>query len=78
MAILDEKRQKILQWLSPLTMDQKQQDTYSRHQESTGRWLLEKKEFVNWLETDESGGTIWCPGNRKYLVQIRSLDPLQC
>jgi hypothetical protein len=65
-AILDEKRQKILQWLSPLNMDQKQQDTYSRHQENTGKWL-ENKEFVDWLESGERGATLWCPGNRKYL-----------
>jgi hypothetical protein len=73
-GILDEKSQKILLWLSPLNMDQKQQDTYSRHQENTGKWLLEKKGFVDWLEADERGATLWCPGNRKCLVRIRPLD----
>jgi hypothetical protein len=39
-AILDEKRQTILHWLSPSKMEQKQQDTYSRHQKNTAKWLF--------------------------------------
>lgn len=35
----DSKIQKILDWLSPLNMYQKQQDTLSRRQGTTGSWL---------------------------------------
>jgi hypothetical protein len=46
-------------------MHDKQQDTFSRQQEDTGEWLLEKKEFVDWVGKDESNPTLWCPGNRR-------------
>ena len=63
---LDEKRRRILEWLSPINMHDKQKDTYSRRQEHTGEWLLKKKEFVDWMEGDDSNVTLWCPGNRTY------------
>jgi hypothetical protein len=51
-------------------MYDKQHDIYSRRQENTGEWLLEEKAFVDWLETDDSHPTLWCPGNRMYSIRV--------
>jgi hypothetical protein len=68
----DNKVGKILDWVSPpaLRMYDKQQDTFSRHQEDTGGWLLEMPEFVRWLEksSSHSNAILWCPGHRKSLI----------
>ncbi|PQE08909.1 hypothetical protein CJF32_00002717 [Rutstroemia sp. NJR-2017a WRK4] len=59
----DDKMRKILDWVSPLRMYDKQQDTFSRHQEDTGGWLLETPEFVSWLENQSSNAILWCSGH---------------
>ncbi|KAI9878652.1 MAG: hypothetical protein M1830_000323 [Pleopsidium flavum] len=59
----DEDAQKVLEWLSSSNMHQKQQDIYSRRQNNTGEWLLKEVTFVEWLTTDSSHPTLWCPGN---------------
>jgi hypothetical protein len=51
-------------------MYEKQHDTLSRRQENTGDWLFEKKEFLDWLENDDSNSALWCPGNRMYFILI--------
>ncbi|KAI9875567.1 MAG: hypothetical protein M1830_008336 [Pleopsidium flavum] len=56
----EKKRQDILDWLSPLSFDTKQNDVYSQRQERTGIWLLEHPNFVPWINGNY--GTLWCPG----------------
>jgi hypothetical protein len=51
-------------------MYDKQQDIYSRRQENTGEWLLNKKAFVDWLEKDNLHPILWCPGNRMYPIRV--------
>jgi len=51
-------------------MYEKQHDTFLRHQENTGDWLFEKKEFLDWMENDDSYSALWCPGNRMYFILI--------
>lgn len=60
----DQDDQKILDWLSPSDMSQKQRDIHSRHHKDTGIWLLEEPLFVEWLEKDISPPFLWCPGDR--------------
>ena len=50
----------MLNWLSPLTFETKQQDMLSRREEGTGLWFLESIEFQNWIASDSS--ILWCPG----------------
>ena len=57
--------QEILDWLSPLNMYQKQQDTLSRRHGTTGSWLLNDATFRDWIDSDDSQRTLWCPGDRK-------------
>lgn len=63
--VVDSRIKEILDWLSPLTMYQKQHDILSRRHGNTGSWLLEDAVFQAWKESDCSQWTLWCPGNRK-------------
>lgn len=61
----DSMIQEVLDWLSPLNMYQKQQDTLSRRHGTTGSWLLNDSAFRDWIDSDDSQRTLWCPGDRK-------------
>ncbi|KAJ7117141.1 ankyrin repeat-containing domain protein [Mycena epipterygia] len=56
----DAKRDKILEWMSPLNSFQRQADIFSRWQPGTGGWLLTSPEFRDW-ESD-CGKSLWCHG----------------
>ena len=53
----------LLDWLSPLNMYQKQQDTLSRRHGNTGSWLLGEPIFQEWVNSERSHRTLWCPGD---------------
>ncbi|KAF2174830.1 hypothetical protein K469DRAFT_756574 [Zopfia rhizophila CBS 207.26] len=55
-----EEHQAILDWLTPLDYAPQQNDFISRRQEGTGQWLLDSKEFKDWLS--ETKQTLFCPG----------------
>ncbi|KIN08970.1 hypothetical protein OIDMADRAFT_110360, partial [Oidiodendron maius Zn] len=50
----------IMAWLSPLDFWKKQNDVFVKRQEGTGEWILDSKEFNDWLFG--SGTTLWFPG----------------
>jgi len=56
----DTERQTILDWLTPINYASQQSDFIDRRQEGTGQWLLNSKEFQEWLT--QSGRTLFCPG----------------
>jgi hypothetical protein len=56
----DQDRQKILDWLTPVDYGPQQSDYIRRRQAGTGQWLLDSKEFNEWL--DQSKQTLFCPG----------------
>lgn len=58
-----QKRQKILEWFSPLNFFKTQQDIFARKQEGTGQWLIDSPAFQNWLSGLDR--TLCCPGIRK-------------
>ena len=59
----DEGRIKsILEWLSPLTFDQKQRDIISKRTAGTAQWVLDSPEFMGWYKSS-SEGVLWCPGD---------------
>jgi hypothetical protein len=66
------ERNVILQSLSRLDFKAKQKDVFAKHQEGTGRWLLEAKEFQDWLNGPISS-VLWRPGNRKSSAKQRTL-----
>jgi hypothetical protein len=61
---LDGECQAAISWLSPLNFCAKQNDTFNRRQNGTGRWLLEAEEFKFWLSGDKQ--SFWCPGLRTF------------
>jgi hypothetical protein len=52
--------QTILDWLTPINYASQQSDFIARRQEGTGQWLLNSKEFQEWLT--QSRRTLFCPG----------------
>lgn len=69
---ISQERDNILQTLSVLNFQKKQRDVYARHSEGTGKWILESDEFQQWFKGDQNS-TLWCYGNRKYILFKLSL-----
>ncbi|KAM0518192.1 hypothetical protein ACHAPE_004600 [Trichoderma viride] len=55
-----EEDLKILNWLADSNYSSQHNDYLSRRQQGTGQWLLESKEYQDWLSTDKQ--TLFCPG----------------
>jgi hypothetical protein len=62
----DAKRDKILEWMSPLNSFQRQADIFSKWQPGTGGWLLANPEFRDWESASRK--TMWCRGMRECTV----------
>lgn len=56
----DQKRQAILDWLTPDDYESQQHSLIKNRQEGTGQWFLQSPEFQVWLVN--SGQTLFCPG----------------
>ncbi|KAJ7284170.1 ankyrin repeat-containing domain protein [Mycena rebaudengoi] len=54
------KRDKIIEWMSPLNPFRRHKDILGTHQGGTGQWLLADVGFTTWKES--VGGTLWCHG----------------
>ncbi|KAL6713765.1 hypothetical protein ACLMJK_008257 [Lecanora helva] len=62
-ALLEKDNVAVLDWLSPLNMYQRQQDTLARRHGSTGTWLLSTDIFKDWVNNKGTRRTLWCPGD---------------
>ncbi|GFG15817.1 hypothetical protein IFM61392_09176 [Aspergillus lentulus] len=56
----DQEHQAILDWLTPVKYASQQHDFIAQRQKGTGEWLLQSKEFQQWLT--QSNQTLFCPG----------------
>ena len=56
----NQERRVIIDWLTPIDYSTQQNDFISRQQEGTGQWLLNSKQFQDWLNKDKQ--TLFCPG----------------
>ncbi|KAJ6521464.1 hypothetical protein DFH09DRAFT_997607 [Mycena vulgaris] len=54
------KRDKIIEWFSPLNFFLRQADIFSTRQPGTGEWLLRDELFKRWRSGEEK--TMWCRG----------------
>jgi len=63
--LVSKEDREIVKWLSNLNFWAKQDDTFERHQEGTGQWLLEDPIFQSWVTRDIT--VLWCPGDRMLL-----------
>jgi hypothetical protein len=71
---LEESAKRILSWLSPLDYQAIYQENLERHQEGTIEWILQRDEFVDWLESGVDAGSdvLLCPGIRtSHLIHHR-------
>jgi len=57
---------KFLDWLSPHSFDPKQKHTFKTKHPGTGDWLLQTREFSEWVKA-VSSQLLWCHGKRKHL-----------
>ncbi|KAI0205600.1 hypothetical protein F4808DRAFT_409655 [Astrocystis sublimbata] len=57
---LQQKKQEILKWLTPICYDGQQSDFIRQRQEGTGQWLLDSREYRHWVETKKEA--LFCPG----------------
>ena len=55
-----DKRQRILDWLTPIDHASQQRDAISQRQAGTGGWLLDSQAYQDWLST--RNGTLFCVG----------------
>lgn len=58
----DRDIRSIAEWLTPINYTDHQNDLVNNRQKDTGTWLLESKEFQNWLKQPEEHPIIFCPG----------------
>jgi hypothetical protein len=56
----DERRTKLLQWLTSVNIDAKYNDEREKHQEGTGAWLLKGSKFADWQRVKNS--LLWLHG----------------
>jgi Cdc6-like AAA superfamily ATPase len=56
----NQERRVIIDWLTPIDYSTQQNDFISRQQEGTGQWLLDSKQFQDWLNRGKQ--TLFCPG----------------
>ena len=62
-----QEHQKVLDWLSDLSFEQKHLDILSKRHPSTGDWFLDLDKFQIWREgASEKNSTLWCSGIRKF------------
>ena len=77
-TVIDERNQKMLAWLSPVTFGARQQDIIRARTENTGMWLLESTEFKSWKSGSEN--VLWChgiPGAGKTVLAAIVVEYLQ-
>lgn len=75
----DMQVEAVLNWLSPLNMFQRQQDTLSRRHGNTGLWLLSAPVFQRWVNSERTDRTLWfleTQGLGKLSLLLLSLDHL--
>jgi hypothetical protein len=59
------------EWLSSLTFDDQQNNTFSKCAPGTMKWFLESQKFKEWLNGKRR--TLWCPGKREICSIMMSL-----
>lgn len=67
----DSKNEALLEWLSPLDLRAKQADIFGRRSPSTGDWLIENVEFINWVHAI-GPSCFWCSGIREFCNNVDS------
>ena len=64
---IDERRRKVLEWLSPHDFDETHERYFNKRFQSTGQWLLDDPRFISWRDEAQSS-LLWCYGARKLQI----------
>ena len=56
-----KKAKQIIDWLSPLSFADRQNEVLSRRCEGTGQWFLESPQVSTWLSGSDKS-SLWCSG----------------
>ncbi|KAJ6480647.1 hypothetical protein DFH09DRAFT_827809, partial [Mycena vulgaris] len=54
------KRERIMEWMSPINFFERQANVFSAWQPGTGKWRLADTRFKEW--ESNSGQILWCRG----------------
>ncbi|KAJ2987357.1 hypothetical protein NUW58_g4552 [Xylaria curta] len=66
MTVQNERRQiremmdTMVNYFSPVSFSEKQNEIFSQRQPGTGQWFIDSPTFQEWLSSP--GATLWCPG----------------
>ena len=60
---IDERRRKILKWLSPDDFEEVHERHVKKRFPNTGQWLLDDPRFISWRDETQSS-ILWCHGAR--------------
>ncbi|PGG95107.1 hypothetical protein AJ79_10258, partial [Helicocarpus griseus UAMH5409] len=77
---LDRKRERIFQWLSPLSPSARHSESREQRVEGTGIWLLEDPKFFDWSSEIPKFQTLCCygdPGVGKTVISALVIDELK-
>lgn len=61
----EQARKEIVNWISQIKFEVKQDEVFSARQEGTGEWFLKNPDFQAWLDGKDARPVIWCPGIRR-------------
>jgi hypothetical protein len=67
LIVLDSEHEAIMRWLSSIDPCESHEAAISTHQQGTGNWIIESKEFVEWYQAESS--ILWLSGFRKSLTE---------
>lgn len=59
--IAAKKKRRVVEWMSPLSFTDRQNDVLSRRCEGTGQWVLETAQASEWMRGPEKS-SLWCSG----------------
>ena len=62
---LNDRRRKILEWLSPIDFKETHEGHLKKRFQSTGQWLLDNPNFIKWRDDKAHSKLLWCQGARK-------------
>ena len=65
---LNERRRKILEWLSPNSFEEIHESNFGKRFQGTGQWLLDDSRFISWRDKAQSA-LLWCHGARTLHLQ---------
>ncbi len=68
-GLTDKMLMHVIPWLTDLNFKSVQAEKLSQRVGDTGRWFLESKQFLKWVDNSASSSCLWCPGHRELFAK---------